>query len=163
MTTACSGTTIRTATFADIPAIVQLVNAAYAIETFFGGTRTDAKAVAELMEKGEFLVAESASGRLLACVYTEVQGERGYFGMLAVEPSRQGSGLGRRMVGAAEEFCRNHGCKWVDITVLSLRPELLPLYRKLGYSETGTEAFHPPQSREVGVACHLIVMSKGLS
>lgn len=152
--------TVRTASPADIPAIVQLVNAAYAIETFFGGTRTDAEEVADLMQKGVFLVAQSAAGPLLACVYTEVRGERGYFGMLSVEPSRQGSGLGRRMVEAAEELCRSHGCKYVDITVLSLRPELLPLYHKLGYAETGAKAFHPPPAREVGVECHLIILAK---
>jgi ribosomal protein S18 acetylase RimI-like enzyme len=158
--TPSSSTTIRAASVTDIPALVQLINAAYAIETFFGGTRTDAKEVAELMQKGEFLVAQSASGSLLACVYTEVRGERGYFGMLSVEPSRQGSGLGRRMVEAAEDFCHSRGCRYVDISVLSLRPELLPLYHKLGYSETGTEAFHPPPSRRVGTECHLIIMTK---
>jgi hypothetical protein len=50
----------------------------------------------------------------------------------------------------------------MDIAVLSLRPELLPLYRKFGYFETGTEQFHPPRSRKVGAECHLIIMSKAL-
>ena len=153
---------IRIANATDIPAIVPVVNAAYAIEKFFQGTRTDAEGVAEMMQKGEFLIAESASGGIVATVYTELRGERGYFGMLAVEPSQQGSGLGRMMVEAAEQHCRSHGCKHMDITVLSLRPDNLSLYRKFGYCETGTEQFHPPASREVGVECHLIIMSKAL-
>ena len=61
-----------------------------------------------------------------------------------------------------EEHGRSHGCKHMDIAVLSLRPELLPLYRKFGYFETGTEQFHPPRSRKVGAECHLIIMSKAL-
>ncbi len=153
---------IRIANATDVPAIVPVVNAAYAIEMFFQGTRTDAEGVAEMMQKGEFLVAESASRGIVATVYTELCGERGYFGMLAVEPSQQGSGLGRMMVEAAEEHCRSRGCKHMDITVLSLRPDNLSLYRKFGYVETGTEQFHPPPSRKVGVECHLIIMSKAL-
>jgi ribosomal protein S18 acetylase RimI-like enzyme len=139
-----------------------VVNAAFAIETFLEGTRTDTEGVAEMMRKGEFLVAQSASGDIFATVYTELHGERGYFGMLAVAPSQQGSGLGRMMVEAAEEHCRSHGCKHMDITVLSLRPDNLSLYRKFGYVETGTEQFQPPPSRQVGVECHLIIMSKAL-
>jgi ribosomal protein S18 acetylase RimI-like enzyme len=153
---------IRIAKATDVPAIVSVVNAAYAIETFFQGTRTDAKGVMEMMQKGEFLVAESASGGIVATVYTELRGERGYFGMLAVEPSQQGSGLGRKMMEAAEGHCRSHGCKHMDIDVVSLCPDNLSLYRKFGYFETGTEQFHPPRSREVGVECHLIIMSKAL-
>ena len=49
------------------------------------------------------------------------------------------------------------------ITVLSLRPELPPIYRKLGYAETGTEEFHRSQPLKSGVVCHAIVMSKALT
>ena len=70
---------IRIANATDVPAIVPVVNAAYAIEMFFQGTRTDAEGVAEMMQKGEFLVAESASGGVVATVYTELRGERGYW------------------------------------------------------------------------------------
>ncbi len=153
---------IRIAKATDVPAIVPVVNAAYAIEIFFQGTRTDAEGVAEMMQKGEFLVAESASGGIVATVYTEMRGERGYFGMLAVEPSQQRAGLGQMMVEAAEGHCRSHGCKHMDIDVVCLRPDNLSLYRNFGYVETGTEQFHPPPSRKVGVECHLIIMSKAL-
>jgi len=82
--------------------------------------------------------------------------------MLAVDPSRQGTGLGRLMVEAAENHCRQRGCTWMDISVLSLRPELLPFYRKLGYVETSTEEFHPSSPLKSGFECHSIVMSKRL-
>ena len=52
--------------------------------------------------------------------------------MLAVSPTRQGTGVGRIMVNAVEEYCRKNGCRHPDITVLTLRPELPPFYRKLG-------------------------------
>jgi len=70
---------IRIANATDVPAIVPVVNAAFAIEMFLQGTRTDVEGVAEMMQKGEFLVAESASGGVVATVYTELRGERGYW------------------------------------------------------------------------------------
>ena len=153
---------IRLATGDDVAAMVGMINAAFAIETFIDGSRTDERGLAEMMGKGGFLVAEDQSGRLVASVYTELRGERGYFGMLAVDPAQQGTGLGRVMVKAAEDHCRSHGCKHMDITVLSLRTELPPFYRKLGYLETGTEEFHPHRPLRNGVACHCILMSKRL-
>jgi predicted N-acetyltransferase YhbS len=158
-----SAVRIRLATPADTPAVIAIVNAAFAIETFLGGSRTDEEQIAEMMRKGEFLLAEDDAGHLLAAVYTERRGERGYFGMLAVDVAQQGTGLGRIMVEAAEEHCRKQGCKFMDITVLSLRPELPPFYRKLGYTKTGTEEFHPSRPLRDGVECHCIVMSKALS
>lgn len=154
---------IRIATAADVLAAIPLVNAAFAIATFLGGDRTDEIRISEMMQKGEFLVAkEDASGHIVALVYTEKRGDRGYFGMLAVEPSRQGSGLGRKMVRAAEQHCRKHGCNNMDISVLSLRPELLPFYHKLGYGETGTEEFRPSRPLKSGMECHCIILSKAL-
>lgn len=82
--------------------------------------------------------------------------------MLAVDPSAQGRGLGRLIVEAAEGYCRQQGCRFMDITVLSLRPELAPFYRRLGYVETGTEEFRTSRHLEDGVECRCIVMSRAL-
>jgi ribosomal protein S18 acetylase RimI-like enzyme len=153
---------IRVATPADTTAVIAMVNAAFAIETFLEGPRIDGERLAEMKQKGEFLLAED-TGLLVAVVYTEVRSERGYLGMLAVDVGQQGTGLGRTLVEAAEDHCRKRGCKFIDLTVLSLRPELLPFYRKLGYTETGTQEFHPPHPLKDGLECHCIVMSKSLS
>ena len=68
-----------------------LVNAAFRPERFFiEADRTNPEKVRALLEKGKFLLAEDA-GALVACVYVEVRGERGYFGLLAVDPARQRS------------------------------------------------------------------------
>ncbi len=144
-----------------MPAMIPIVNAAFSIEDFLDGTRTDAERMSQMMRKGTFLVAEEAD-KVVASVYTEMRGERAYFGMLAVDPSQQGTGLGRRMVDAAETRCRGLGAKFMDIAVLSLRPELPPLYRKFGYVETGTEEFRPSRQLKPGVECHAIIMSKAL-
>lgn len=150
---------IRLATAADSAAMIPVINAAFSVEDFIEGTRTDGERLAEMMQKGNFLLAHDASGRLLASVYVEPRGKRGYFGMLAVDPAQQGKGLGRMMIEAAEDYCRQQGCKAMDILVLSLRLELPP-YRKLGYVETGVEEFHPSRPLKPGVECHCVVMSK---
>jgi len=156
------GIRVRLVSDVDRPRLIALVNAAFAIETFLEGTRTDAECLKAMMDKGEVLVAEDAEGELAACVYTEARGARGYLGMLAVAPARQCSGLGRLMIAAGEEHLLRRGCEAVDITVLSLRPELPPIYRRLGYVETGTEPFSRPCALKPGAECHGIVMSKKL-
>jgi GNAT superfamily N-acetyltransferase len=152
----------RLATAADAAAIIPLVNAAFAVESFLTGTRTDQQRMAKMMQAGEFLIAEDGEGQLLAAVYVELRGARGYFGMLAVDPARQGSGLGRRMIEAAENRCRRLGCNFMDITVLSLRAELLPFYQKFGYLETGREEFTSSRPLQGAAQCHCIVLSKKL-
>ena len=153
---------IRVADAADFPRLIPLVNAAYSIESFLEGTRTDEDRMADLMRKGSILIAEDGSGRPLACVYTEVRGERGYLGQLAVDPAHQSRGLARRIVAAAEQHLRRQGCVAVDIIVLNLRPELPPIYRRFGYVENGTVPFKPTRPLKPGFECHGIVMSKML-
>lgn len=154
---------IRPAGPADAPRLIPLINAAFAkVEPFMTGPRTDPARLADSMKKGQILLAEDDSGRLIASIYTELRGQRGYVGMLAVDPAQQRSGIGRRMMSAAEDHLRKHGCNALDITVLSLRPELPPLYRKLGFIETGTEPFEYPHPIQDGLECHCIVMSKPL-
>jgi GNAT superfamily N-acetyltransferase len=153
---------VRLASREDFLAMVEVINSAFAVETFLEGTRTDVNRLAEIMEKGEFLLAHDDADNLVASVYVEVRGTRGYFGMLAVLPSHQNQGLGRAMVQAAEEHCRQRGCTRMDLTTLSLRPELPKFYSRLGYTETGTEEFHPSRPLQPGVECHCILMSKTL-
>lgn len=149
------------ATEADLPRLVELINSAYAIETFMEGTRTNREEVAASLEKGSIVVVE-ADGAVVATIYAEVRGGRGYLGMLAVDPAQQGKGLARRVMEAAEEHLRGLGCPGVDIHVLSLRTELPPVYRRFGFVETGTVEFDYPRTFREETECHCIVMSKEL-
>lgn len=153
---------IRPATVADRPRLIPVINAAFAIESFLEGTRTDDARLTAMMDKGIILAAEDGEERLLGCVYVEVRGERGFLGQLAVDPAHQCKGLAVRLVAAAEEYLRLQGCREVEITVLSQRTELPPIYRRYGYREAGREEFHPTQPLKPGVECHGIVMVKQL-
>lgn len=152
---------IRDATPDDVAAIADVVNRAFLVEQFFvDGNRTSAEDVAARMGIGAFLVAEGDAG-IVAAVFVEARGERGYFGMLAVEPAWQGTGLGRLLVHAAEEWCRASGCSAVDIHVVNVRSELPPFYRRLGYVDTGCERPFPEPDR-AKLPCACVVMTKEL-
>lgn len=153
---------IRLATMADMPQMIPIINAAFSVEEFIDGTRTDPERLPPMFDTGDFLVLEE-DGRILASVYVEIRDDqRGYFGMLSVDPAQQGRGLGRTMVEAAENFCREKGCDVMDILVVNLRTELPPIYRKLGYVEVGIEEFRPSRPLKPGYEAHCIVMSKPL-
>jgi ribosomal protein S18 acetylase RimI-like enzyme len=158
-----SALSIRPATPADIPPLVEMVNAAFSIETFLEGQRTDAERLASTLQKGEILLAEDADGHVLGSVYIEFRGKRGYMGMLAVAPTQQGNGLARRLLTVAEDLFRQKGCEAIDISVLSLRPELIPIYERFGFKECGTEEFRFARTfRDQDAACHCILMAKEL-
>ena len=150
----------RVAKLDDAENIARLVNAAFRAESFFtNGDRTNPEKVRELLQKGKFLLTEEA-GRLTGCVYVELHGDRGYFGLLAVEPALQRSGLGSRMIAAAEDYCRASDCRFMDLTIVNLRTELPAFYHRLGYAESGTLPF--PRDQHTNQPCHLIKMSKTL-
>ncbi len=151
----------RFASSVDTPALIALVNAAYQVEKFFKiGERTDEAEIAALLASGRFLLLEQA-GALTGCVYVELRGERGYLGMLAVSPAYQKQGIGTRLIAAAEEFCREMGCRTMELTVVDLRTELPPLYGRFGYHVTGTAPF-PADIMPVKLPCSFLVMSKPL-
>jgi ribosomal protein S18 acetylase RimI-like enzyme len=154
---------IRTAVAADSDRLIPLINQAFAVETFMTGPRIDPERLAVSIKKGAILLAEDESGQLVASIYVEIRGDRGYAGMLAVSPTRQRSGIGSRMMQAAEDYLRARGCVALDITVLSLRTELPPIYRAYGFVEAGTEPFEYPHPLKDGLETHCIVMSKALS
>jgi GNAT superfamily N-acetyltransferase len=163
---AATANAIRRATSADREAIRQLVNQAFEIERFLkkgGGDRLQNDGEYEgLWERGAFLVKEE-SGSLAGCVYIEPRGDRAYLGLLSIDPARQGTGLGKQLNLAAEEFARRQGCRWMDLRVVSPRAEvLLPIYRRLGYVETGTQEYPAVLVEKMTIPGHFILMSKPL-
>jgi GNAT superfamily N-acetyltransferase len=149
---------IRAATESDAEALVQLINRAFLVERFFlDGDRIDLEGVRRFLKQGLFLVEEEAS-QLDACIYVEVRGERGYFGLLSVEPSSQGKGLGRRLIVAAENHCRAAACKFMDLQIVNVREDLPAFYQKLGYKKNGTAPF--PTEVVTKMPCHFVKMSK---
>ena len=151
---------LRHADETDVDALVTLVNRAFAVELFFKtGDRTDEAGIRELLQQGPFLLLTDGAN-LLAAVHVTLNGDRLYIGMLAVDPAQQKSGIGSRMMREAEDFGRRAGCKFADLRVVSVRPELPLIYGKLGYAESGVESAAVIKTATMPV--HFITMSKHL-
>ena len=138
---------LRVASTQDAPQLVALINAAFSVERFFvDGDRTTLEQVTELFGTGTFLVVDRPGDPPHACVYIEKHGDRAYLGLLAVDPARQGRGLGRQVMAAAEQYCLDTGCHAIDIKIVDLRTELPPFYKSLGFVEHGEAPFENPQA-----------------
>ena len=139
-------------------AVAALVNRAFDVERFFKrGDRTTADGVMAMMREGLFLAIED-NNQLVGSVFVRPMRPQGYFGMLAIAPERQGHGLGRTLIDAAERHLAHAGCTHAEIHVVNLREELPPYYARLGYVTVGEVPF--PKPDELSQACHLIVRRK---
>ena len=130
---------IRLATLADVEDVVRIVNAAFEVEREFRrGARTSAREIRDLVSRGAVLVSED-SGRIVGAVEVQVDGDSGYFGMLAVDPVARRGGIGRALVEAAEQRCARAGCTRMTMSTGEDRAELIPYYQKMGYRLTSLE------------------------
>jgi N-acetylglutamate synthase-like GNAT family acetyltransferase len=149
----------RTATTDDVDHLVGFINRAFARDNYFKRTeRTSHELMTKDMAKGRFLLLER-DDNLLGAVYVEIlAGDRGYIGTVAVNPDQQHQGIGRRLMAMAEAWCGEHGCRVFDVSVISLRPELVEWYGRLGYRVTGEAPYVRPEA--LLQACHFILMEK---
>ena len=152
---------IRQASDDDVEALTKLINAAFVVEqAVFDGDRVDDLGVRAYMSGGTFFIAEDSSG-VAGCVYIETRDDRSYLGLLSVLPARQGAGLGRQLVAAAEDHARQSGSQAMDLRVISSRGEqLLPFYQRLGYQIVRHEPF--PPNLVTKVPSYYILMSRSL-
>jgi GNAT superfamily N-acetyltransferase len=148
--------TLETATAVDIDAIVALVESAFRGESsragwtteadLLDGRRTGPDEIAAILANQDqrVLVERDAGGALQASVVLKRDGGRTWLGMLTVRPTLQGSGIGRRVVGAAEAWARQHWqSRCMRMTVIVQRLELIAWYERRGYRRTGeTAPFH---------------------
>lgn len=157
-----AGVTLREANASDIPEMIEVVNAAFEEEAFFvNAPRTHAEQLDEHFRNGHFLLAHQGS-QLIASVYYEVRGACGYLGMLAVRPDQQRTGLGRTMIQAVEGILRASGCKVAELSVVSVRTNLLPIYGKLGYIEAGSVEVPEELRQKLTMPVELIRLEKAL-
>ena len=107
--------TARLADASDAPAICALINSAYRGESsragwttetdLVGGGRIDEPTLRHMIasEGSVILVIDGGNGPV-ASVSLERRIDRAYLGMLSVRPTRQATGLGKRLVGEAERW-----------------------------------------------------------
>ncbi|MCB1559547.1 MAG: GNAT family N-acetyltransferase [Xanthomonadales bacterium] len=142
--------TFRSATEADIPALVALVTSAYRGDAsrvgwtteadILDGERIDPEVLREDIQRphSRVLLLEDGDGGILACAHIAEEDGAGYFGMFAVRPGLQNAGTGRRVLAEAERVVRDD---WqlpvMRMTVIVQREELIAWYERRGYVRTG--------------------------
>ena len=73
--------------------------------------------------------------RLVGTVMVGHDGHRGWVYYLAVDESRRGTGLGKRLMTAAETWLRERGAVKVQLMVRSTNEAVLGFYDHLGYED----------------------------
>ena len=158
----------RPATPDDIGAIVDLVTSAYRGDAsragwtteadLLDGARIDPDVLRHDIQRQESIVllAEAGDGpaaeRLLACAHVAVEDGAGYFGMFAVRPGLQGTGVGRAVLAECERIVRD---QWqlpaMRMTVIVQRGELIAWYERRGYLRTGVFKPFPYGDERFGI------------
>ena len=77
--------------------------------------------------------------RLIGTVMVGHDGHRGWVYYLAVDESQRGTGLGKQMMVAAENWLREHGAVKVQLMVRSTNEEVLGFYEHLGYEDANVQ------------------------
>ena len=154
----------RTATAQDVDALVALVNSAYRGESsragwttetdLVGGSRVDAERLqSAVASPDDVILVHEANGEMLACVHLQRTGtDDCYLGMLTTKPTRQGGGLGKQMLEAAERVARDTwGATVMHMTVITIRTELVAFYERRGYVKSGERKPFPYEDPRMGL------------
>ena len=171
---------LQPAAESDVPAIVALVNMAYRgtgaqkgwnFEDFIDGPRIDVQAVEDDLaaEDVHMLVyRDSGTGALVATVRLAAEEGEGawHLGLLSVDPGRQGGGLGRSVLSAAEDFARARGARCMVLSVIHIREALMSWYERRGYRPSGATAPFPYDDNRFGTPSrddlHFVLLEKAL-
>lgn len=150
---------IRRALADDAPALVALVESAYRGERsrrgwtteadLLDGQRVDLAMMSSTLADPDVVVLVVASdpptssgeggAELVGCCEVRRVGTaEAAFGMFAVDPDRQGAGVGDQLLGAAEQLAASElGVRRMTMSVIDTRHELLAWYERRGYRRTG--------------------------
>jgi ribosomal protein S18 acetylase RimI-like enzyme len=163
----------------DLPAIVDLMNAAFRGRlaekswsfgtAYVTGTRTNESLLREEIAGGALilLAKEDASLALQGCVsLRRLSAERWYLGSLTVDPALQNKGFGRTLLYRAEEYAVAHGARTMEITVVYVRTALISWYERRGYRRTGETRPFPYGDNRFGIPTRddlkFVVLDKSL-
>ncbi|MFL4902522.1 GNAT family N-acetyltransferase [Streptomyces sp. MMS24-I2-30] len=163
MDTATTGLVFRDATDADVDTLVALVESAYRGDSsrvgwtteadILQGQRTDPEDVLKVIKSPDSkLLTVWRQDQVVACCQLEHRGDHAYFGMFAVSPTLQGTGVGKLVIAEAERRARE---TWavteMHMTVISVRADLIAFYERRGYRRTGRMTPFPYGDERFGI------------
>ena len=84
-----------------------------------------------------FLIAETSDGEIAGTIMAGYEGHRGWINYLAVAPTMQRQGLGRKLMAEAERQLRLAGCPKINLQVRPENTATIEFYRQLGFAVEG--------------------------
>jgi ribosomal protein S18 acetylase RimI-like enzyme len=131
-----SGLSLRPATQADVPRLTDLVQGAYGhyVERIGGPPRPMTDDYDDVVRDGQVTVAERA-GQVVGLIVLAVDAEGFVVDNVAVDPSHQGSGVGRALLEFAEAEARRAGFDSIYLYTHEKMTENQALYERIGYAE----------------------------
>ena len=146
---------VQKATLQNIPQLEILINSAYRGDSskkgwtteadLLDGIRTDVDSLKEMISRSGAIILQSFTEHnvLQGCVYLEKRKNKMYLGMLTVSPMLQAKGIGKQLLIEAEKYAQSQECSLIEMTVISVRTELIEWYKKHGYKDTGEKRPFP--------------------
>jgi ribosomal protein S18 acetylase RimI-like enzyme len=95
----------------------------------------------KLASKSGWILIGEEKNRVIASVMVGYEGHRGWLNYLAVDPSRQKEGLGRKIVSHAEAKLKRVGCPKINLQIRKDNGEVIAFYREIGYVEDDVFSF----------------------
>ena len=131
-----SSLSLRPATVADVPRLTELVEAAYGryVERLGEPPRPMTDDYADVVRRYRVTVAERR-GEIVGLIVLGVSDEGFLVDNVAVDPSHQGSGVGRALLERAEVAAREAGFDSIHLYTPERMTENLALYSRIGYVE----------------------------
>ena len=131
-----TGVQLRAASEADVPRLTELAQAAYGhyVEPLGGPPRPMIDDYAAVLRTSRVTVAERG-GEIVGLIVFGVSDEGFLVDNVAVEPSHQGSGVGRALLERAEAAARRAGFDSIYLYTHERMTENLALYARIGYAE----------------------------
>jgi len=127
---------LRPASEADVPRLTDLVRAAYGdyVERIGGQPRPMTDDYADVVRNYRVTVAE-LGGEIVGLIVLGVVPEGFVVDNVAVDPSHQGSGIGRALLEFAEVAARRAGFDSIYLYTHERMTENLAFYSRIGYVE----------------------------
>lgn len=154
----------RIARTQDSQQISDLVNSAYRGDSsregwtteadFLDGQRTDVEAIREnILKPNNWMLLCLKGNEIIGSVHLEKREPATcYFGMFTVKPTLQAAGIGKVFIAEAEKFAKKEmGCLWLEMTVVTIREELIAWYERRGYQFTGEHRPFPYHDQRFGI------------
>lgn len=146
---------ISAASIKDIDKLMLLINSAYRGESakkgwtheadlIQGEMRIDEKSLEKMMEDPNATILKYEEGdQIIGCVYLEKKNTSLYLGLLTVSPDVQAKGTGKKLLKASEEYAVLSNCNKIEMTVISVRKELIAWYERNGFHQTNQKQPFP--------------------